>query len=132
MKKLEPIRLAVIGGQAIAPGASGPVQLVLERPTVALPGDRFIIRTFSPGINFCREILLGKINAKEIFIGENFKFGKDAKGVLLEIKKEKSTNYIEAILYDGELKKSDEIAIANFDSTKEPIVTKIRDDVRRK
>ena len=41
-------RLAVIGGQAIAPGASGPVQLVLERPTVALPGDRFVIRSFSP------------------------------------------------------------------------------------
>ncbi len=41
-------RLAVIGGQTIAPGASGPVQVVLERPTVALPGDRFVIRTFSP------------------------------------------------------------------------------------
>jgi selenocysteine-specific elongation factor len=41
-------RLAVIGRQAIAPGASAPVQVVLERPTVALPGDRFVIRTFSP------------------------------------------------------------------------------------
>jgi selenocysteine-specific elongation factor len=41
-------RLAVIGGQAIAPGASASVQVVLERPTVALPGDRFVIRTFSP------------------------------------------------------------------------------------
>jgi riboflavin kinase/FMN adenylyltransferase len=30
--------------------------------------------------NFCREILIDKINAREIFIGENFKFGKDAKG----------------------------------------------------
>ena len=30
--------------------------------------------------NFCREIIIGKINAREIFIGENFKFGKDAKG----------------------------------------------------
>jgi selenocysteine-specific elongation factor len=41
-------RLAVIGGQTVAPGASAPVQLVLERPTVALPGDRFVIRSFSP------------------------------------------------------------------------------------
>jgi selenocysteine-specific elongation factor len=41
-------RLSVIGGQAIAPGATAPVQLVLERPTVALPGDRFVIRLFSP------------------------------------------------------------------------------------
>lgn len=30
--------------------------------------------------NFCRKILVDKINAREIFIGENFKFGKDAKG----------------------------------------------------
>ncbi len=50
--------------------------------------------------------------------------GKEAKGVILEIKKEKTTNYAEAILYDGELSKTDEIAIANFN--KEPIITKIR------
>ncbi len=41
-------RLAVIGGQTIPPGASSPVQLILERPTVALPGDRFVVRSFSP------------------------------------------------------------------------------------
>jgi selenocysteine-specific elongation factor len=41
-------RLAVIGGQTIAPGASASVQILLERPSVALPGDRFVIRTFSP------------------------------------------------------------------------------------
>ncbi|HSA96960.1 MAG TPA: SelB C-terminal domain-containing protein, partial [Acidobacteriota bacterium] len=41
-------RLAVIGAQAVEPGASSPVQLILERPSVALPGDRFVIRLFSP------------------------------------------------------------------------------------
>ena len=41
-------RLAILGGQTVAPGASSPVQFVLERPTVALPGDRFVIRSFSP------------------------------------------------------------------------------------
>jgi len=41
-------RLAVIGAQTVEPGASSPVQLVLERPTVALPGDRFVVRQFSP------------------------------------------------------------------------------------
>ncbi len=41
-------RLSIIGAPSIAPGASSPVQLVLERPTVALPGDRFVIRSFSP------------------------------------------------------------------------------------
>jgi selenocysteine-specific elongation factor len=41
-------RLSVIEAQAIAPGASASVQLILERPAVALPGDRFVIRSFSP------------------------------------------------------------------------------------
>jgi len=43
---------------------------------------------------------------------------------MLEIKKEKATNYIEAILYDGELSKTDEIAVADFGE--DPIITKIR------
>jgi selenocysteine-specific elongation factor len=36
----------------VAPGASGLVQLRLESPVVALPGDRFIIRTYSPQQTF--------------------------------------------------------------------------------
>ena len=43
---------------------------------------------------------------------------------MLEIKKEKTNNYIESILYDGELSKKDEIAVASFDG--EPIISKIR------
>ncbi len=58
------------------------------------------------------------------FLTKKLKLNKDPKGVMLEIKKEKSTNYIEAILYDGELKKSDTIAVSNFEG--EPILTKIR------
>jgi selenocysteine-specific elongation factor len=41
-------RLAILEGQTIAPGGSAMVQLILESPTVALPGDRFVIRSFSP------------------------------------------------------------------------------------
>ncbi len=41
-------RLSVIGASTIAPGATAAAQLVLERTTVALPGDRFVIRSFSP------------------------------------------------------------------------------------
>jgi selenocysteine-specific elongation factor len=41
-------RLAVLEGQSIAPGSSAMVQLILESPTVALAGDRFVIRSFSP------------------------------------------------------------------------------------
>jgi len=41
-------RLAVLEGQKIEPGGSAMIQLILESPTVALPGDRFVIRSFSP------------------------------------------------------------------------------------
>jgi selenocysteine-specific elongation factor len=41
-------RLAVLEGQTIAPGGSAMIQLILESPTVTLPGDRFVIRSFSP------------------------------------------------------------------------------------
>jgi selenocysteine-specific elongation factor len=41
-------RLALLEGQTVGPGGSALVQLILERPVVALPGDRFVIRSFSP------------------------------------------------------------------------------------
>ena len=72
------------------------------------------------------ELVMMLCGLSQKYLSDKLKLGKEPKGVLLEIKKEKSTNYIEAILYDGELKKSDEIAIANFDTEKEPIITKIR------
>ncbi|HRE54785.1 MAG TPA: selenocysteine-specific translation factor, partial [Candidatus Competibacter sp.] len=37
-------RLAVLEGDAIAPGATGLAQLVLDQPLAALRGDRFIVR----------------------------------------------------------------------------------------
>jgi translation initiation factor 5B len=72
------------------------------------------------------ELVMMLCGLSQKYLSDKLKLGKEPRGVLLEIKKEKSTNYIEAILYDGELKKSDEIAIANFDIEKEPIITKIR------
>ncbi|MCX6750866.1 MAG: translation initiation factor IF-2, partial [Candidatus Pacearchaeota archaeon] len=72
------------------------------------------------------ELVMMLCGLSQKYLSDKLKIGKEPKGVLLEIKKEKSTNYIEAILYDGELKKSDEIAIANFSVEKDPIVTKIR------
>ena len=39
-----PARLAVLGGGAIEPGASGLAQLLLAAPVAALHGDRFILR----------------------------------------------------------------------------------------
>lgn len=72
------------------------------------------------------ELIMMLCGLSQKYLEEKLKLGKDAKGVMLEIKKEKNTNYIEAILYDGELKKTDEIVIANFDSNADPVVTKIR------
>jgi translation initiation factor 5B len=72
------------------------------------------------------ELVMMLCGISQKYLTDKLKLGKEPRGVLLEIKKEKSTNYIEAILYDGQLDKSDEIAIANFNTEKDPIVTKIR------
>lgn len=70
------------------------------------------------------ELIMVLCGLSQKYLTDKLKLGKDAKGVMLEIKKEKSTNYIESILYDGELSKKDEIAVASFDG--EPIISKIR------
>ena len=72
------------------------------------------------GINELIMILCG---LSQKFLRQRLELGKDAKGIILEIKKEKTMQYAEAILYDGSLSAKDEIAIASFD---EPIITKIR------
>lgn len=48
------------------------------------------------------------------FLREQLKLGSLGKGILLEIKKEKAFNHIEAIIYDGMIKVGDEIAIASL------------------
>lgn len=70
------------------------------------------------------ELLFVIAGLSQRYLGERLKLGKEAKGVLLEIKKEKSINYAESILYDGELAKGDEIAISDFSG--KPIITKVR------
>jgi len=72
------------------------------------------------GIN---ELILTLSGLSQKFLKESLKLGDEAKGVVLEIKKEKDMQYGEAILYDGVLKASDEIVVASFD---EPVVSKIR------
>ena len=72
------------------------------------------------GIN---ELIMVLCGLSQKFLMQRLELGKDAKGIILEIKKEKTMQYAEAILYDGSLSAKDEIAIASFD---EPIITKIR------
>jgi selenocysteine-specific elongation factor len=40
--------IVLLGGNELAPGASAFAQLRLEKPVLLLPGDRFILRQFSP------------------------------------------------------------------------------------
>jgi translation initiation factor 5B len=69
------------------------------------------------------EIMMLLCGLSQKFLSERLKLDERAKGVIFEVKKEKSSQYLEAILYDGELKIGDEIAIATFGS---PILTKVR------
>jgi len=69
------------------------------------------------------ELLMMLCGLSQKFLRGRLALGKQAKGVILELKKEKSINYIEAILYDGVLKKDSEIAVASFDKI---IKSKIR------
>jgi translation initiation factor 5B len=71
-----------------------------------------------------QELIMVLCGLSQKYLANKLTIGKDAKGVILEIKKEKSINYAESILYDGELSKNDKIAIANLEG--EPIISKIR------
>ncbi|MEK6741728.1 MAG: translation initiation factor IF-2 [Nanoarchaeota archaeon] len=73
-----------------------------------------------------QELVLVLCGLSHKYLQERLTLGKDAKGIMLEIKSASGSQgkYIEAILYDGELSKKDEIAVAGFSG--KPIVTKIR------
>jgi translation initiation factor 5B len=69
------------------------------------------------------ELLMTLCGLAQKFLKKDLSLGEKAKGVILEIKKEKAQYWLEAILYDGKLKVGDEIAIASFNN---PIIAKIR------
>jgi translation initiation factor 5B len=69
------------------------------------------------------EILAMLSALSQKFLKEKISVKSDGKGVILEVKKEKGVNYLESILYDGELSNTDEILIPTFENV---IVTKIR------
>jgi translation initiation factor 5B len=60
------------------------------------------------------ELIMTLCGLSQKFLKERLKLGEDAKGVILEIKKDKNIVYLESILYDGKLESNDEIAIASF------------------
>lgn len=70
------------------------------------------------------ELMMMLCGLSQKYLTEKLKLGTEAKGVILEIKKEKNNDYAETVLYDGELEKNDEIAVANIDGN--PTITKVR------
>ena len=71
-----------------------------------------------------QELMMMLCGLSQKYLKERLEMGKEPKGVILEVKKEKSNDYAEAILYDGELKKGEEIAVADIEGN--PIIIKIR------
>lgn len=57
------------------------------------------------------------------FLRARLEISKEAKGVILEMKKDRGMEWYEIILYDGEIREGDEIVVASFG---EPVLTKIR------
>ena len=70
------------------------------------------------------ELVMMLCGLSQKYLEDSLVLGKIGKGVVLEIKKEKDINYIESILYDGVLKKNDEIAVADIEGN--PVITRIR------
>jgi translation initiation factor 5B len=71
-----------------------------------------------------QELIMMLCGLSQKYLENRISLGEDAKGVILEVKKEKNTSYLEAILYDGELSKKDSIAVANLEG--KPMIVKIR------
>jgi len=69
------------------------------------------------------ELVMTLCGLSQKFLRGKLELKEEAKGVILEVKKEKTVNYLEAILYDGKLTNKDEIAVGSFG---EPIIGKIR------
>ena len=68
--------------------------------------------------------LLAMLSAlSQKFLKKRISLGKQGRGVVLEVKKERAINFLESILYDGSLSSDNQIAIASFEKT---IETKIR------
>lgn len=70
------------------------------------------------------ELLFVLCGLSQKFLTKQLELSKNAKGVVLEIKKDKSIEWAEAIIYDGILKEGDEIAIASLSG--DPIISKVR------
>ncbi|MFW5846533.1 MAG: translation initiation factor IF-2 [Nanoarchaeota archaeon] len=75
------------------------------------------------------ELIMMLCGLSQKYLQDKLTLNNEPRGVVLEVKKNASGNFIEAILHDGKLNKNDEIAIANINfeaKGNEPIISKIR------
>jgi len=70
------------------------------------------------------ELIMVLCGLSQKYLEKRLNLGEDAKGIILEIKKERDNPYLESILYDGKLSKQNKIAIANLDG--KSLITRIR------
>ncbi len=69
------------------------------------------------------ELLVMLAGLSQKFLKGKLKLGEETKGTILEVKKEKNVNLVEAIVYDGSLKAGDTLVIASLDK---PMIVKLR------
>ena len=69
------------------------------------------------------EMLVMLSGLAQRFLKGKLEVGKETKGTVLEVKKEKDMTYVEAIVYDGAIKIGDTLVIAGLER---PVVTKLR------
>jgi translation initiation factor 5B len=69
------------------------------------------------------ELLVMLAGLSQRFLKGKLVIGKETKGTVLEIKKEKDILYVEAVVYDGSLSQGDTIIVAGLEK---PIISKVR------
>ncbi|MFC1686001.1 translation initiation factor IF-2 [Nanoarchaeota archaeon] len=69
------------------------------------------------------ELLVMLAGLAQKFLKGKLQIGEETKGTVLEVKKEKTMSFVEAIIYDGSLKQGDNLVIAGLDK---PIIAKLR------
>ena len=69
------------------------------------------------------ELISMLVGLSQRFLKDELKLGEETRGTILEVQKEKGLTTVEAIIYDGTLKKTDTIVLASFDK---PVVLKMR------
>ncbi|MBI2043861.1 translation initiation factor IF-2 [Candidatus Pacearchaeota archaeon] len=75
------------------------------------------------------ELIMVLCGLSQKYLGEKLSQKEDARGIILEVKKEKAMNYAESILYSGKLSKDDEIAVADIEGNAKTTRIRILEEI---